>query len=144
MKTVDGKYSYDEMEGFEPFDVAGGKQLKSVSLLTVKNGCIFLNKCAMNIVAGKKYMHIFLNTERKRLMIQASNDYTSNALQVPNYIKNGVGVGCAKICRKVEEICKYDTNIAAVKFVGEPAKTKRDALIFDLTKFTTAQLAHKH
>lgn len=141
MKTVDGSYRYDELEGFEPLDVAGGKQLKTIPLLTVKTGCLFLNMCAMNIIAGKQFMHVFFNTARKRIMLQASNDYAVNALQVPHYIKNGVGIGCTKICKEVEKVCKYDTSVVAVRLVGEPAKTKRDALIFDMTNFTTAPIA---
>ena len=137
MKTVDGNYSYDELEGFEPF--VSERQYYGDPILTIREGMLNLNKAAADIVCRKKYIRFYYNEERKMIMVTGTDDWDMSALQVTKN-KKATGFSCRGLSRVIESVCKYDTFITMIKILGKPAKTKRDALIFDLTKFSTSKI----
>ncbi len=137
MKTVDGTYSYDELEGFEPF--TSERQYYRDPILTVREGILNLNKPAADIVCNKKYIKFYYNSDRKMIMVAGTDDFDMGVVPVtPN--KKAVGFSCRGLSRVIESICKYDSFITMIKILGKPAKTKRNALIFDLTKFSTSKI----
>ena len=58
MKTVDGTYSYDELEGFKPF--TSERQYYGDPILTIREGMLNLNKAAADIVCRKKIHPVLL------------------------------------------------------------------------------------
>lgn len=137
MKTVDGNYSYDELEGFKP--VISERQYFRDPVITVREGILTLNKIAAEIVCQKKYVRFYYNPDRKMIMVAGTDEWDMSVIQVtPN--KKTVGFSCRALSKVIEKECRHDSFITMIKLLGKPAKTKRNALIFDLATYTTSKI----
>ena len=82
MKTVDAKYSYDELEGFEPVDLKR-QALQGEIWLSMWDRNLSFSKEARKIIFGKKYILIAFNREAKKLLVTASSNGGPNAVCLP-------------------------------------------------------------
>ena len=141
MKIVDENYSYDEFEGFTPLDLSMRVCARARIELSVFEGKIGFNREARDVLFGRKFIRFAFNSEKRQLLIASVPDEGKDTIRVPKMAR--YNISCAEICELLEKECRYDLSVVRIRIPGTVSRTKKNAVIFDLTQVKSVKPTRK-
>ena len=141
MKIVDENYSFDEFEGFAPMDFSTRICLRGRIELSVFEGKIGFNREARDVLFARKFIRFAYNAEKRQLLAVSVPNEGKDTIRITSTAK--AYISCAEICRLLEQECRYDLSMVRMRIPGTQSRTKKNAVIFDLTQATTAKPTRK-
>ena len=136
MTRVDESYSYDELDGFEQVNVRC-KQMFRGCWLSMRDQTLSLSGDAKRAL-GKEYLRIAINREKRLLLIEGAGPEFADAVFYPE--RNKAGVSCSGLAKLLERECRYDLSVVRIRIPGNPAKSRKNAVVFDLNKAQTEKI----
>ena len=135
MTTVDQNYSYDELEGFEPCNIKSKVGPSSEIWMSVSGPLVRVSSAARNVLFSRKYLAFYLNEGKKLLLVCSSSSDGPNVIRIPQTGKNALH--SSDLRKLLERICRYDLQTVAIRIPGTIARSRKNAVIFDLNNVTT-------
>ena len=135
MKKVDDNYSYDELEGFEPFDPDQKSIRDELIQMSIHGRQMIFSLAALAALGSPEYVTVHLNRERKMVLFRKADHTDMAALRVrARQKKNKVRsiTESQKLRAELEKMTNKDLLTVNLLVPGSKAKTLRDAVIFDL------------
>ena len=132
MKRVDESYSYNELEGFAAVSLKTAARQDELWLCTLMDSRGFrLSRAARKILCVKSCIRVFYNPDTKELLLAASNEDADNSVRVTKSATTCLNSG--KLCRMIYQLCRFDESTVVVRIPGTAARSRKNAIIFDLS-----------
>lgn len=138
MKIVDENYAYDELDGFKSVELP--RRISSDDLwISASLNHISLSRAAKAILFETGYLQFAWNDETKQLLVAAAPGASQNAVRLPKSVHD-TGFACRQIRELLERETKRDLSVVRVRLYGTKVKSRRAAIIFDLSSMSAAKI----
>ncbi len=125
----------EEMSGFEPIPIQERRSPLGIWMV-VQERTMFFSKSARGIIFGKgEYFRAAYDAGTRRLLLEAASGTEKYAVRASD-----TAISCAMLKKLLEKECRYDLSVVRIRIPGIPAKSRKNAVIFDLTKIQTEKI----
>lgn len=138
MRTDIDNYTYDELAGFQVLDL-GRKESKDEIWLSAGNDNILFSKISREILFTADFVQFLYNPETKQLLVAAAAAPGKNTIRITEAMRS-TGVTSKVLFELLEKETKRDLYTVRIRLYGTKAKTKRSAIIYDLSSMVAMKL----
>ncbi len=135
MKTVDKSYSYDELEGFEAVDLAKRRLPSTDIWMSASDSKVRFSSAARSVLFSRPFIRILYNKGTRQLLMISSPDEDRSTIRSSKSAYNGITANGLRTL--LERELKYDLSVVTVRIKGAAARTRANAIIFDLASTET-------
>ena len=140
MKVIDESYAYDELEGFKPIDLKQRHESPDVLWMSMASNHICLSQAARKTILETEYLQFLWNDQTKQLLLAAApTPGGASVIKLPRSAKF-TGFSCRPIRDLVEQETKRDLDTVRIRLYGTKVKSKRSAVIFDLSSMVVKKI----
>ena len=130
-------YRYDEMEGFEELPKRRNYGRRDLVRLTTNYRGASLSYTALQLLGeGARAVRILVNIPRKQVLVYRDDTDAQAVVLSKNgqSNKNRGRLNSIPLVEAIEKMTNRALDVVTLSAPGEPAKTKRNAIIFDFSK----------
>ena len=131
-KSIDENYSFDELEGFKPLNIEQVQRSKADVGLTISSKVLRPTAEAKKVIFARDHIHFFFNPETRQLLLVSAAGSAKNAIPVPN--PKALAFHCQFLRDLLSKECRIDLTDHLIYIPGSVARSKKNAVIFDLSR----------
>lgn len=136
---VDENYHYDELEGFEEVKLDQRCGAQGDLWLSMSASHISMAKAVRDIVMSTGYLRFLYNKQTRQILLVSSPGPDENVVKLhPTAIRNGFA--CHAIVELISAETRRDLHTVRVRFYGQKVKSKRGAVVFDLSSMIVRKI----